>query len=582
MCPHDDEEIRVISHYTKKDRKALRRIFKILPQARAIACMGCSLDLPPSEWPDEDPQGHDPKAPYQGFGDWKNPAHTRRTLADLKNLPLVGINLGPAKLFALDNDGVLFPSDIARPFPGRGESIPSRGGEHILHRQGKGRFRDPKWKHGNGQGETRSSGYIVIWQPVRFLEALERVLTYEPVDYSELEAIKRSKSGGGNFRLQKLHPKHIVAELRAADSGWREIGLRGSLNLVREGYSEEEITAALLGACDPDHPEAEKWAVDVESFVSTAFEKVEESEIEEAKQKRDAIWSADELADELHETGQTHDLLWNADTNEWLHWTPLGWRVDPKAIKLFRKVIRREGRNRLRVPTPSSSRPDPKSGGSGSFANDVLDALTGNEGIGTRESDWDHPESGVLGLPDGYVLDLATLEARKITRDDLIRKALRVIPAATMDCEEGRELRRFLAETIPEPETLRYFLTLVGRDLIGDLESRTRHELFVIYGAPRSGKSLLMTLIVSALGDYGTWLEPWIVLQADSTPTGYAWENEVGKLKGIRFAAQETPSRGRDGTTGRTSSRLRAIPWPGAESITRGSASTATSGSVSG
>ena len=179
---------RVVSHYTAEDRLAIKAIFKRLPGAIPVACRGSAHGGDPADWDDhmdaKTPWLHSINNKYQ----WKEPRNVESVRRGIDMLPLVGIGLQSAGTFVLDNDRQ--PLSVL-PLPG-GAFVPSRGEhQHLLYRRGKGTFKDTLWKFGTAGGEVREKGFVVLWRPREFLEALAKVGA--PVDWPDMAHLLAGK-----------------------------------------------------------------------------------------------------------------------------------------------------------------------------------------------------------------------------------------------------------------------------------------------------------------------------------------------------------------------------------------------------
>ena len=261
---------RFVSHYTAEDRAALVEIFKRLPGATPVACRGSEHagGLPPAEWPDagaaKAPFLHATGRAYR----WKDTGNADSVRAGLAHIPLVGIGLEGARLFVLDNDRLAVESS---PLPG-GVVVPSRTGQHILHRRGEGPFKDAKWRSGAAGGEIKARGFVVVWWPRPFLDALDALGA--PVDWAAVSALVGAAPARAAPVNGVLPPVGAVPSMLAELGGIDPIGKilaapEGSChNIIVEeaaragrlgSHTVEEVVAAARARCSGfPHKDADK------------------------------------------------------------------------------------------------------------------------------------------------------------------------------------------------------------------------------------------------------------------------------------------------------------------------------------
>lgn len=101
------------------------------------------------------------------------------------------------------------------------------------------------------------------------------------------------------------------------------------------------------------------------------------------------------------------------------------------------------------------------------------------------------------------------------------------------------ELRKFMATLFPIPDLCRYMWDHLSASLIGTNKNQTFH---VYHGSGSNGKSLLVDLMAATLGEYkGT--VPITLVTGERVRIG-GTSDEVIKLKGVRYAVMQEPSKG--------------------------------------
>ncbi len=120
----------------------------------------------------------------------------------------------------------------------------------------------------------------------------------------------------------------------------------------------------------------------------------------------------------------------------------------------------------------------------------------------------------LLNCANGTV-DLRTLKMRKHSPDDRITKQTR---AAYNDAHDGNEWETFLTEILPDESVREYLQRLIGSALLGEVRD---HVLPILTGTGANGKSVLITALSFALGDYASTAEPNLFMHRDNAhPTG--------------------------------------------------------------
>jgi putative DNA primase/helicase len=132
-------------------------------------------------------------------------------------------------------------------------------------------------------------------------------------------------------------------------------------------------------------------------------------------------------------------------------------------------------------------------------------------------------------------IDLKTGNLRPHSREDLLTKIAPVeyLPNATRPMWE-----RFIADVLPDPDVRRFVQKAVGYSLTGSIREQI---MLFLYGTGANGKSVLLTVLLWLLGDYGMQATPDVLVAhgTDRHPT------ELADLCGKRLVATIEVEEGR-------------------------------------
>lgn len=117
-------------------------------------------------------------------------------------------------------------------------------------------------------------------------------------------------------------------------------------------------------------------------------------------------------------------------------------------------------------------------------------------------------DPALLNCANG-TLDLRTMELRAHDPADRITK---VTKAAYDPAADPRVWAEFLASVLPDEPERGYLQRVVGQALHGRV---TEHLLPVLIGSGANGKSTLYGAVLAALGDYGTVIDPALLMSHD-------------------------------------------------------------------
>lgn len=98
------------------------------------------------------------------------------------------------------------------------------------------------------------------------------------------------------------------------------------------------------------------------------------------------------------------------------------------------------------------------------------------------------------------------------------------------------ELNKFLNDVLPDPDVREYFLSYLATSLSGNNEAQKFH---ILTGSGSNGKSMLMNLTSTAMGDYACKAPISLLTQARNKSAAAA--PELVRMKGRRFVTMQEP-----------------------------------------
>jgi P4 family phage/plasmid primase-like protien len=142
------------------------------------------------------------------------------------------------------------------------------------------------------------------------------------------------------------------------------------------------------------------------------------------------------------------------------------------------------------------------------------------------------------------VVDFQNKLFREGYPEDYITKTTRIdyVPydESNPECKNvSEELTKFMKTLFPIPDLNRYMWDHLSSCLIGANKNQTFN---VYHGSGSNGKSLLVDLMTSTLGDYKGTVPITLVTDARAKIGGTC--DEILKLKGVRYAVMQEPSKG--------------------------------------
>ena len=142
------------------------------------------------------------------------------------------------------------------------------------------------------------------------------------------------------------------------------------------------------------------------------------------------------------------------------------------------------------------------------------------------------------------IVDFANKTFRDGIPEDYITKTTRINYSPCDDTDEkwkatSNELIHFMETLFPIPDLNKYMWDHLASCLIGTNKNQTFH---IYHGSGSNGKSLLVDLMSATLGDYKGTVPITLVTDARGKIGGTS--DEVLKLKGVRYAVMQEPSKG--------------------------------------
>lgn len=131
------------------------------------------------------------------------------------------------------------------------------------------------------------------------------------------------------------------------------------------------------------------------------------------------------------------------------------------------------------------------------------------------------------GNPEDYISKTTRIDYKPYSADDSTWK------------QTADELNKFMSTLFPIPDLNRYMWDHLASCLIGTNKNQTFN---VYHGSGSNGKSLLADLMSATLGDYKGTVP--ITLVSDARGKIGGTSDEVLKLKGVRYAVMQEPSKG--------------------------------------
>jgi len=208
---------------------------------------------------------------------------------------------------------------------------------------------------------------------------------------------------------------------------------------------------------------------------------------------------AELLADRL-----AGDWRYCQDRNQWVRWTGQLWVFDAGDVaitersKLVAHEFLAEAQRALKADDARAKAfaQFAATAQRRQFRRAVIDLAKSEPGILIPFSEFDC-DAYLLNCANGTV-DLRTGELRPHSRED---KITRVLPWSYDTAAACPRWERFLAEILPDAETVEFVRRAIGYTLTADV---SEHILFSCFGAGANGKSVLLNTLLHVFGPYGT------------------------------------------------------------------------------
>ena len=198
------------------------------------------------------------------------------------------------------------------------------------------------------------------------------------------------------------------------------------------------------------------------------------------------------LAENVDARLPCHSLVRVPETDRWNLWTGDHWRDGTGMALGWAAAVAEHTFGSWRTGGEGQPvwSPDHRTGGRRATAVNVLRFLGETDGRYRALDGWDR-DRALLGLPGSECMEITPggVERRPQRPDDFITQAL---PFAPADEWRGSPFETFLNRVVPNAETREYLQRVLGYGLICD---GSEHAFLWLRGAPRSGKSTLMSFV---------------------------------------------------------------------------------------
>jgi len=208
---------------------------------------------------------------------------------------------------------------------------------------------------------------------------------------------------------------------------------------------------------------------------------------------------AELLADRL-----AGDWRYCEDRKQWMRWTGQVWGFDPgdiaitEASKLVAHEFLAKAQSALKADDPRAKvfAQFAATAQRRQFRRAIIDLAKSEPGILIPFADFDR-DAFLLNFANG-TLSLRTAELRPHSREDYITRILPWSYDSQATCPRWEE---FLAEILPDAETVEFVRRAIGYSITGDT---SEHVLFSCFGVGANGKSVLLNTLLHVLGPYAT------------------------------------------------------------------------------
>jgi putative DNA primase/helicase len=221
------------------------------------------------------------------------------------------------------------------------------------------------------------------------------------------------------------------------------------------------------------------------------------------------IVTEDDLASMFVETYGA-DVRYVIDASRWLKWDGVCWSDGASSVAHDMRCLARN----MSIGVKQT---DKKALGKHSTAKGALGFVKDDPMICTRIGTFDSNKM-LLGTPGGTV-DLTTGQLRPAMREDFITRLAGTTPSETADCPKWLS---FLHDaTRGDVELIHFLQQMSGYFLTG---MTSEHALFFVYGSGGNGKSVFLSVLHAALGDYAVTapMSSFTASKTDQHPTDMA------------------------------------------------------------
>ena len=307
-----------------------------------------------------------------------------------------------------------------------------------------------------------------------------------------LSAIGRPPCVGSKTSISRLNKQARLVVIPDYDvSGYRQATAWGRA-LREAGYEVAFVDlVALNGGPEPvEGWDVRDWLAGKPANVEGALTEASVAELKPVGYVPDEATNQAELARVfIAHDPRGKDFAWRPRVG-WQRWTSSGWLDDDEGVGFYRRIQecgehrygKRDDKGVFK-PLPTMGAALNTARGAERVAKDVL-----------RRLHWD-AEPEMLGLADGYAVNLRTGVERKQTRDDYITRRCNARPA---DDWRGTRWAEFLAESLTG-SVADWLQIAFGYAATGHTKE---HLLMFFHGRGGSGKGTLTLAIDHALGDY--------------------------------------------------------------------------------
>ena len=227
----------------------------------------------------------------------------------------------------------------------------------------------------------------------------------------------------------------------------------------------------------------------------------------------------------------SQDLRYVPEIDAWLIWRKDGWQWDTTggetrkmASGLFADIYR-EAEGQLGVDSEHFIKWARKSQG---FAV-VRNSLSFFQDLVPINLEHLDADDMLLGLPDGYVVDLRTGKEREVTRTDYITKRVMVRPGDSKKCKRWLDALDYYFRG--DAAMIDWLQRYLGYCLTGD----TTEQMFIFaYGVAQAGKSFILEdVIFPIMGDYARLIKMSVLTGREEQ--GDAPNPALASLVGARY-----------------------------------------------